>query len=198
MTGEIAQCRFLVFDLEMTGLSPENDSIIEIGSVPLTGLAVDGDYFFTAVQPYTDVHAESKRIHGLDGDQLWQAPPAEVALSQFFKLIQGRILIGQKPELDLAFLWMAAKIVGGNIPHDWAIDISRIFRNVYPDQNYFSLDAMARRVGLNKRDEVHNALEDAILTAKILGRIMPRLQKMGVFNTGELISIGRTRMKSFR
>lgn len=194
MFMDITHSRFLVFDLEMTGLSPRKDSIIEIGAVPLLGLSLDGDYFFTSVQPYTNVRASSKKIHGLDGDDLWDAPPAEIALPNFFKLMNGRILVGQHPQLDLAFLWTAAKNIGGNIPSDWAIDISKVFAKVYPDQNSFSLDSMAHRVGLSRESEFHNALGDAILVIEIFSRILPDLQRAQVRSLDDLIAIGRVKM----
>ncbi|MCD6594823.1 3'-5' exonuclease [bacterium] len=195
MHTEISHSRFLAFDLEMTGLSPKNDSIIEIGAVPLLGLLVDGDYFFTSVQPYTNVRASSKKIHGLDGDDLWDAPPAEIAIPNFFKMMNGRILIGQHPQLDLAFLWTAAKNIGGNIPCDWAIDISKVFEKVYPNQHGFSLDSMAHRVGLRRASEFHNALGDAILAIEIFSKIMPKLQRMGIHSLDDLISLGRVKIE---
>ena len=196
MNTEISHSRFLAFDLEMTGLSPQHDSIIEIGAVPLLGLSLDGDYFFTSVQPYTNVRASSKKIHGLDGDDLWDAPPAEIALPKFFEMMNGRVLIGQHPQLDLAFLWTAAKNIGGNIPFDWALDISKIFARVYPDQRGFSLDSMAHRVGLARENEFHNALGDAILVIEIFSRILPNLQRAGIHSTDDLISIGKVKMKN--
>ena len=188
------RAKFLVFDLEMTGLSPERDSIIEIGAVPLEGVAPDGDYFFTPVQPYTHIRSESKRIHGLDGDDLWMAPPAEIALPQFFELARGRILVGQKPQLDLAFLWKAAKTVGGDFAADWAIDVSKIFSALFPDSRKTSLDAMARAVGIFAKREFHNALGDAIITAKVFAALVPKMNLMGISTVESLISAARVRM----
>ncbi len=183
-----------MFDLEMTGLEPEKDSIIEVGAVPLEGLRLDGDYFFTPVQPYTNVRSESKRIHGLDGDDLWAAPPAEIALSDFFRLARGRILVGQNPKLDLAFLWEAAKKIGGDFSADWAIDISRLFAAVFPQQRRLSLDFMAKKLHIPARRQFHNALGDAIITAKIFGALMPEICKRGILSLRDLISTGRVRM----
>lgn len=192
--GDILHTRFLVFDLEMTGLSPERDSIIEIGAVPLEGVTVDGDYFFTPVQPYTNISSESKKIHGLDGDDVWMAPPAEVALGQFFDLMRGRVLVGQNPRVDLAFLWRAAKTVGGNFFQDWAIDVSRLFTKIFPLNEGLSLEKMARKLGIYARREFHNALGDAILTAKIFGALLPELQRKGIMSIDELISAGKVKM----
>ncbi len=197
MNSDILNTRFLVFDLEMTGLSPVEDSIIEIGAIPLTGLSVDGDYFFTAVKPYTNVRAESKQVHGMDGNDLWKAPPAEIALGNLFDLMKGRILIGQNPSLDLAFLLAAGKTIGGNIPHLWAIDISKLFVRVYPDQRNLSLDSMANRLHLDERGQYHNALEDAILTTKILARLVPQLQRINIRTIDKFISVGKVRMSKF-
>lgn len=195
MFGYIRNERFLVFDLEMTGLSPRADSIIEVGAVPLLGTKPDGELFFSPMQPYTKVSSSSKRIHGLGGENLWNAPPAEVVMTHLFNMMNGRILVGQKPELDLTFLWSAAKNVGGNMPTDWAIDISKLFANVFPDQNSFSLEAMARRIGIKINRKKHNAMQDAIITAKIFSKIIPKLGKKGISLTRELIPIAKTTMQ---
>jgi len=181
----------------MTGLSPDKDSIIEIGAVPLSGIEFDGELFFSSLQPYTMISSDSKKIHGLDGNKIMDAPPAEVVLPQFFNMIRGRILVGQKPQLDLAFLWRAAKSVGGDMPSDWALDVSKYFAVAFLDQNYFSLDAMAKRIGLDIHRSVHNALDDAIITAKIFGKIIPLLQKRGIYSIEKLTGIGKAKMRRY-
>jgi len=197
MNQDVHQQRFLAFDLEMTGLSPQRDSIIEIGAIPMLGSKTDGDCFFSNMQPYTSVSAESKRIHGIDSDDLWESPPAEFVLPKLFEMMKGRVLLGQKPELDLAFLWSAAKKVGGDIPIDWAIDIAKLFTIPFPNQHSFSLDAMARRVGIGVDRKFHNALQDARITARIFGRILPRIQKKGIYSIGKIIAAGKVKAREY-
>ncbi len=189
--GEISRAHFLSFDFEMTGLDPDDDSIIEIGAVPLHGSIVDGDFFFSLLQPYTNVRPTSKRVHGIDGNTLKNAPLAEQVFPEFVKLARGRILLGQKPQLDLEFLWSAAKNVGMYVDNTFALDLSRLYTIAYPQKNFTSLDAMAKQVGLPPREDYHNALDDAILTAKIFGKILPLLQKRGVIDLRALVNRGR-------
>ncbi|RKZ28905.1 hypothetical protein DRQ26_00155 [bacterium] len=194
MENDIHRERFLVFDLEMTGLSPDNDSIIEIGAVPLYGMEPEGEMFFSPMRPYTIIGADSKRIHGLDGNQILDAPPPDVVLPEFFNMMKGKILVGQNPSLDLSFLWKAAKNIGGDIPHDWAIDISKIFSFVFP-QNHLSLDAMAKTLKIRTHRENHNALEDAIITSKIFIRLVQLITKRGIYSTRKVISIGKASLE---
>jgi len=189
--GEISRAHFLSFDFEMTGLDPDSDSIIEIGAVPLHGSAIDGDFFFSLVRPYTNVRPTSKKIHGIDGNALKTAPSAEHIFPEFVKLARGRILLGQKPQLDLDFLWSAAKNVGMYVDNTFALDLSRLYTIAFPQKDFTSLDAMAKQVGLSPRENYHNALDDAILTAKIFGKILPLLQKRGIIDLRALISRGR-------
>ncbi len=191
MVVDIAKTRFLAFDFEMTGLSPGEDSIIEVGAIPLLGPNPDGDYFFTPVQPYTIVRSASKRVHGIDGNHLWDAPPAEIAMTQFFRLARGRVLLGQNPSVDLAFMWSAAKLVGGDPPADWALDLAKLFKVAFPDQRSLSLRSMARRVGITVEDDFHNALQDALLVAKVFAKIVPLLRVKGISTLDGLISAGR-------
>lgn len=195
MDKSLSQVRILAFDLEMTGLSPWEDAIVEIAGVPMIGGTPDGDYFYTPVQPGIFVGRDSKKIHGLSGDKLWNAPPIESVLPQFFNMMKGRILLGQNPSLDLAFLWASAKSVGDMPPFDWALDISRLFAIAYPDHKVFKLDCMAKRVGVSILREHHNAIEDALLVAKIFSRIMPKLALAGIQTESELVKAGKIMMR---
>lgn len=195
MNKPLSHIRILAFDLEMTGLSPWDDAVVEVAGVPMIGGTTDGDYFYTAVQPGTFVGRDSKRIHGLSGDKLWDAPPLEFVLPLFFDIMKGRILLGQNPALDLAFLWASAKSVGDVPPTDWALDISKLFAIAYPDHKVFKLENMARRVGISTQREHHSAIDDALLVAKIFSRIMPKLALAGIQTENELVRIGKTNMK---
>lgn len=197
MSTDIHKERFLCFDLEMTGLSPRTDSIIEIGAVPLVGTKMDGEIFFTSIQPYNNVNPDSKRIHGLDGDELYRAPTAEIAFPHFFKMMEGKILLGQSPENDLAFLQTAVKNIGANIPIDWAVDISKLFAFCFPDQNMFSLEAMGHRIGFHHGRTFHNALQDTMITAQVFGKIVPMLQQKGISTAEKLIAVGKVSVSRY-
>ena len=190
---DIHNIRFLCFDFEMTGLEPLRDSIIEIGAVPLFGTEFDGEVFFTPVQPMTFVSTQSKKVHGLDGDELWMAPTAEVALSEFIQLAQGRILMGQNPAVDLAFLWYNAKNIGFSPPTDWAIDISKVFSKIFPSHKHLNLSSMAERVGITTRRWKHNALDDALLVAQIFQKVVPTLSRHGIRTLRELRNLASVR-----
>lgn len=192
---DIYKTRFLSFDLEMTGLNPYEDSIIEIAAVPLLGNKIEEPYFFSPLQPYSFISSESKKIHGLNGSKLLNAPPAEVVIPEFFRLAKGRILLGQNPGLDIAFLWQAAKKIGDIPPEEWAIDISKVFNYIYKNTEKLSLETMAKRFEIRVSRTIHNALEDTIIVAEIFQKITPMLYKHHIRTLNDLITVGKTTMK---
>jgi len=64
----LAKARFLAIDLEMTGLDPDFDEIIELAAIPMIGIEIgDGEAFYAEIRPERNIPAETKAVHGLHG-----------------------------------------------------------------------------------------------------------------------------------
>ena len=188
----ILQAHFLVFDMEMTGLSPwDGDKIVEIATVPVTGLSVQrDDAFFVQLDPGRHIGVEAKRVTGIRGRLLSDAPTIEEVLPDFIERLATEIPVGQSPALDMEFLLAAGKEVGVMPPETDVLDILRIYRYLFPHTNRFALDDIARGLGIRGRSGNHSALEDALLTADIFVRLGRRLIKMGISHTNDIVRIG--------
>lgn len=199
MNGDehILQARFLVFDMEMTGLSPwDGDKIVEIATVPVDGLSVQrDDAFFVQLDPGRPVGVEAKRITGIRGRLLSNSPTIEEVLPDFIERLETGIPVGQSPALDMEFLLAAGKEVGVMPPEMDVLDILRIYCYLFPHANRFALDDIAHKLGIRGRSGEHSALEDALLTADIFVRLGRRLIKMGISHTNELVRIGGVQRK---
>lgn len=188
------QANFLVYDIEMTGLDPENDEIVEIATIPMYGPKIKEDMgFFVQINPQSSISTEARSIHGISGDALDFAgrPLLETVLPQFIDQARGKILIGQKPRLDLDFIREAGKKHAVMIPRFRILDISRIFLYLFPHADRYNLDEIAINMGLRRREGHHNAFDDALLTAKIFSKMIARLSKKGILDVESLKRIGR-------
>lgn len=99
---------FVVFDLETTGLNPDNgDQIIEMGAFKIEeGFKLVRDPFHTMVKP--DIFIPNE-IHGITEVELKNAPDICTALYDFIDFSRGSVLVAHKASKDIAFLRAAMR-----------------------------------------------------------------------------------------
>src|SRR3990172_4884986 len=102
--------RFVVFDLETTGLKPDAHEIIEIGAIRVNRDSDNHDTFQALVRPnkkipkkITDITGITQEMVEKDGDSL------ETALPQFIEFVGDLPLVSFNAEFDMAFLTAAVQ-----------------------------------------------------------------------------------------
>ncbi|HDR90858.1 MAG TPA: 3'-5' exonuclease [candidate division Zixibacteria bacterium] len=189
----IHNAQFLAIDMEMTGVDPRVHEIVEVAAVPFTGLSMgEEEAFYSEIKPERFVPSKSKAVHGLHGRELSHAPPIQKVLPEFLNLFRGRILITHGPDVDLRFLAEKSRIVGMEPPLRPVIDTSKLGLSVFNDfTKRPSLNDLLGRFGLSRPREKHNALSDAILTARVFIGTVIQLKKAGKAATVmELLRLG--------
>lgn len=76
--------KYVVFDIETTGLNTSLDRIVEIAAIKVE----DGnviDEFETLINPLVDIPSEVSQIHGITNDMVQNAPYPGVALTKFIQ-----------------------------------------------------------------------------------------------------------------
>jgi len=172
---------FLAIDLEMTGVDPRIHEIVEVAAVPFRGLHLgDEEAFYSEIRPERSVPSKSKAVHGLHGRELSSAPSVEKILPEFLNLFKGRVLITHGPDVDMKFLAEKSRIVGMEPPARPVIDTSKLSYSVFEDfAERPSLNDLLDKFGLSRPRESHNALTDAILTARVFIGSVIQLKKTG-------------------
>ncbi|MFO2548723.1 helicase C-terminal domain-containing protein [Alicyclobacillus cycloheptanicus] len=161
----------MVYDLETTGLRPEQDEIIEIGAVRWVDGAI-GDTFHSFVRPTRRVPDEIYELTGLTPADLQNAPPLETVLPQFLKFISGSTLAGHNAQFDLNFLMAACDKAGYELPASRdVLDSLLLARVLLPFEQAHRLGDVAARCGVEQPGE-HRGLADALTTAKVLSALM--------------------------
>ncbi len=176
----------LVVDMEFTGLDSEKNSIISLGAV---------DYLHPSRTLYLECRPRSGAlfddeaflVHGMSMEYLSKLSLTEKGLiHQFHEWTlesPSRVLMGQAPQLDWAFLQSAYDRYelewpfGHRLIDSHSICVAHHFwNNVNPSSRNglsdLGLDKIAQYVGLPKRVGEHNALADAKLTAECFARLL--------------------------
>lgn len=156
---------FIVFDLETTGLSRQNDRITEIGAVRLKNGEVQEE-FNTFVNPQMPISAKITELTGITNEMVADAPSEAEALRSFYEFCGDcRLLVAHNAPFDTGFVQQAAERCGMGYPFT-SIDTVPIARALYPHLKNHKLDTVAKALSLPPFHH-HRACDDARVLASI-------------------------------
>ncbi len=169
------QDEVIVFDVETTGLSPNNDRLTEIGAVKVRGLKII-DSFQTFVNPGRKIPEKIVELTGITDDMVANAPSEQKAVADFMAFCgENPVLIAHNAAFDTAFLRNSFKRCG--MQHSFAtLDTVVLCRAMLPELSKHKLNIVAKHLKLGKFDH-HRANDDACMLAKIYITLMERLVK---------------------
>lgn len=160
---------YCVVDVETTGLSPDWDSIIEIGAIKFADGREVGRYQ-TLVQPdyaYGDgVYIDEfiTELTGITNEMLADAPKASEVVGGFADFLGNDVIVGYNVNFDINFLYDCfMKNLGHPLTNDF-IDGMRMARKLYPEMAHHRLRDMTERYGI-MNDDAHRALADVEATS---------------------------------
>lgn len=164
---ELAEGKFVVFDIETTGLnalpSAGMDRIIELGAVKIEGGKI-GEKFSTFVACPIKVPADITTITGIRDDMLVGAPEIDDVMADFYKFCDGCALVGHNAAgFDIRFIRYYGEKAGFRFDHP-VYDTLLLAQRELRISNH-KLDTVADYFGFTFRH--HRAYDDAFVTAKI-------------------------------
>lgn len=173
--------RWVVVDVETTGLDPSRDHLLAIAAV---ALQVDGNAM-PIIDPVDSFEAVLRRdskvvdksnilLHGIGvGAQRGGIDPRE-ALEQFEAWLGTSPLIGFHAAFDEAMILRATKtVLDRRLPNLW-LDLDPLARIARPDVKARSLDEWLELANLSAAVR-HQAASDALVTAQLLQTLWPTL-----------------------
>ena len=164
-TDAVIDGRYIVFDLETTGLSNASERIIEIGAVKVENGQIIGS-FDTFVDPEKAISPEITRLTSITNEMVAGAPTESEALEQFFHFCDGcDIFVAHNADFDMGFLRTAIRRCGRE-EDPVQIDTLVMGRAMYPELRKHKLDTLAEHMGVEQKHH-HRADDDARVLAEI-------------------------------
>ncbi|MDD6188930.1 MAG: PolC-type DNA polymerase III [Clostridiales bacterium] len=174
---------FVAFDLETTGLSPENDRITEIGAVIMKD-GKETDRFQTFVDPGRSIPYEVTKLTGIRDSDVKGAPSEAEAVGEFMKFVGGRPVVAHNADFDTAFIANACGRMG--IEYDLtSLDTLVLAQNLLPELKKFTLDSVANYLSLPDFNH-HRASDDALTCGLLLPHFFKRLRELGVERVADI------------
>lgn len=152
---------YVVVDLEMTGLNPKTDCILEIGAVKAAGKRVQ-DEFSKLVCPNRPLDDKIAALTGISDEMAAQGEEQDTAVRQFLEFAEDFTWVGHNVMFDYRFIrqWEANHRIQRTC---YAVDTLKIARVCLPGLEKKSLDFLCEYFGI-KRKAKHRALDDAKAT----------------------------------
>ena len=174
ISDRIGDHKYVVFDLETTGFSPEKNRIIEFGAVKVEDGRITGR-FSEFVNPGIPIPYRITQLTGINDDMVIQADPIEKVLPRFLSFSEGCVLVGHNVGFDISFVRENCRRQGLDCPFT-TVDTLGIARAILPGHAKYTLDAVAKILGVSLENH-HRAVDDAECTAGIFRKFLPMLQE---------------------
>jgi DNA polymerase-3 subunit epsilon len=186
------RARFIVVDVETTGLDPRRDEIVSYAALPVEhGRVLAGGVLRSLVRPRTPPAASSIEIHGLRAADLAAAPPLGEALAPLATAMRGRIPVAHAAWVERAFLRDPLRGLGSRMPRR-VVDTALLWRLLCilrgdGDPGWCALSEVAERLDLPAHRR-HVAEGDALTTAQAFLALSTHLEREGRGSVRELTS----------
>ncbi len=188
----LAAARFVVVDVETSGLDVRRDRLLAIGAVAVeAGRLRPGEgYDVTVHNPVPSARANIL-VHGISPDAQTAGLAADAALMGFLELARHDVLVAYHAGFDQAVLQRALREqLGVRLPSLW-LDVAHLAPALVPEARLSnrSLDDWLAYFGLRAHSR-HNAAYDAYATAELLLILLVRAACAGITSISQLLAAG--------
>ena len=177
--GQSLDDTYVVFDIETTGFSAENDRIIEIGAVRVEKGEIT-DKFSVFVNPQLPIPFEIEKLTGISDEMVMNEPAIEEILPQFLDFCKGAVMVAHNAGFDMSFIRKNSERQG--LPCEFTVvDTVALARILLPQLNRYKLDNVAKALNVSLENH-HRAVDDAGCTAEIFVKFVQMLKERDIFD----------------
>jgi len=189
------QTRYVVVDVESSGLNMAKDRLISIGAVAVVnGLIDTQDAFEVILKQEVVSDTENILLHGIGGSAQKEGEDPAEALLMFLEYIGKSPLVAYHAFFDNHMIAQALqKYLGIKFEPHW-LDLAWIMPELYQERidTNAALDAWLNSFGIENIQR-HNAVSDCYATAKLLQVAMARANERGAGTPEQVMEIERVR-----
>jgi DNA polymerase III epsilon subunit family exonuclease len=159
---------FAVLDLETTGLSADNDRIIEIGVLMLDPAGVEERYIGSLVNPFMPIPRAATAVNNITDKMVSSQPHFAKFAKGLARVLEGKVIVGHNVVgFDLRFMRAEFSRAGVSWEPTAVIDTLNCARKLYPSIPSRKLDALCKLAGITNTN-AHRAEGDVRATWELL------------------------------
>lgn len=157
--------RFVVLDVETTGLNTSVDKITEIGAVRIEN-GVEVAEYSMLIDPERAIPDKVTELTGINAAMLRGQPTIEQVIGEFAEFCEGCVLVAHNASFDMSFFRRAFRDAGLPFTHP-VLDTLALTRNYYRQQKSHKLGQLCKMLGISLTN-AHRAVHDARATGEVL------------------------------
>ncbi len=178
---------FIVFDIETTGLSPQNDRITEIGAVKIKNGEII-ETFSELINPKISIPDNIQKLTGITNNMVFNKPLIKEILPKFVEFIGDCPLVAHNAPFDWGFINYNAQKLGIKIANS-VIDTLQLSRILLPQLKKHKLNIICEHLNI-KLENHHRASDDATATAFMFINFIEKLKEKNLTDIEHINSIG--------
>ncbi|WP_338969347.1 PolC-type DNA polymerase III [Spiroplasma endosymbiont of Labia minor] len=184
LSEKIDESRFVVFDLETTGLSPEEDEIIEFGAVVVdykTGIKERHDIL---IKPKQSLSRFTTELTNITNEMLSDKKSIEEEFANIYNIISNGILVAHNANFDIGFLQSYCRKLGYPPLENGMLDTLTLSRVILPELKAHRLGVVAKKLGIFYDDSIaHRGDYDAEILMNVLEHLLQHIRKTNTVKT---------------
>lgn len=157
--------KYLVIDVETTGLSPDDDRIIEVAAVKCENDRIV-DRFHSLINPGRPIPSRVTEITGINDSDVKNAPDMDEIAPKLSEFIEDLPLVAHNANFDIKFIANSFKRAGVSKGMIY-IDTLCLARIAFPDMPNHKLSTLIDEFGLSDHAQEHRAMSDAEATQRL-------------------------------
>ena len=170
---------WVALDVETTGLSSDEDQIIEVGAVRFRG-SETLDTFQSFVNPGRILDPFVTRLTGITNDDLRDAPGFSSVAAALAAFVGRSPLVGHNVSFDLGFLERHGLRIPNQLCDTWELAYFLL-----PRQSSYALESLAEWANADD-SRYHRAVDDAHATRRLFVRLLEDLAELDVNSLAEI------------
>ncbi|KAF0850244.1 MAG: PolC-type DNA polymerase III [Spiroplasma poulsonii] len=165
---DLRTAKYVIFDLETTGLSSSYDEIIEFGAVIMDGISGERKIINHLFKPTIKLSSFITELTGITDELLADKPTFTESIDQILEYFKDAILIAHNAEFDLGFIQSWLEKAGRSKINNTVIDTLQISRILEPHLKNYRLGTIALCYNVIYNEEVaHRGDYDAIVLTDV-------------------------------
>ncbi|RJP74269.1 MAG: hypothetical protein C4539_00495 [Ignavibacteriales bacterium] len=181
LSKPVGDADFCVLDFETTGTSAYSSRAIEIGLVKVKNLEITESYR-TFINPGREIPYFITQLTGIQNSDVYDAPYFDEIAPKVLDFIGESIVVAHNVLFDLSFMKSELKYAGIDKFQNLCLCTLKLARKMYPELKSKSLGSVVKHLGVTHKN-VHRALGDATVTAKILLKMISELTTQNKIKT---------------
>ena len=181
---ELADDTYVVFDVETTGLSVVNNTIIELAGVKMKNGEIIGRYE-TFVNPHEPIPLNIQQLTSITDDMVKDAPELDQAIREFVEFVGDAVLVAHNAKFDMGFLQASCKQVGAPPVNNPFLDTLELARFLYPTMRNHRLNTLADKFNVSLENH-HRAVDDSEATGYVFFAMLKEVLEREITNLADL------------